>query len=53
MAKPQRKPKTQARHIDMPRSDYQPAVDIPGASLKIHPRRVFQANKVQTRVTYG
>ena len=41
MAKPQRKPKTPARHIDMPKSDYQPSadekkqeVDMPGASLK-------------------
>lgn len=41
MAKPQRKPKIPARHIDMPKSDYQPSaeeknqeVDTPGATLK-------------------
>lgn len=41
MAKPQRKPKTPARHINIPKSDYQPTadekkqeVDMPRASLK-------------------
>ena len=41
MAKTQRKPKTPARTIKMPKSDYQPSsdekkqeVNMPGASLK-------------------
>ena len=44
MAKPQRSPKTPAKYIDMPKSDYQPTadekkqeVDMPGAPLETVP----------------
>ena len=52
MAKPQRKPKTPARHIDMPKSDYQPTadekkqeVDMPGASLETARKAFFRPIK--------
>ena len=52
MAKPQRKPKTPAKHIDMPRSGYQPSsdekkqeVDMPGASLDTVRKAFFRPIK--------
>ena len=52
MAKPQRKPKTPARTINMPKSDYQPGadekkqeVDMPGASLETVRKAFFRPVK--------
>jgi len=52
MATPKRKPKTPARHIDMPKSDYQPSakelkeeVDMPGADMKTLRRAFFRPVK--------
>ena len=52
MAKLQRKPKTPARHIDMPKSDYQPSsdekkqeVDMLGASIETVRRAFFRPVK--------
>ena len=51
MAKPRRKPKTPAKMIDMPKSDYQPSadekkqeIDMPGAS-KISENAFFRPIK--------
>ena len=52
MAKPQRKPKTPAKMINMPKSDYQPStdekkqeVDMPGASLETVRKAFFRPVK--------
>ena len=58
MGKPQRKPKTPARHIDMPKSDYQPTadekkqeVDMPGVDLETARRAFFRP--IKAGVSYG
>ena len=58
MGKPQRKPKTPARHIDMPKSDYQPSsdekkqeVDMPGVDLETARRAFFRPIKSRGLVT--
>ena len=52
MAKPQRKPKTPAKMIRMPKSDYQPSseekkqeVDMPGTSLETVRKAFFRPVK--------
>lgn len=52
MTSPKRKPKTPARIIDMPKSDYQPSkaekneeVDMPGASMNTLRRAFFRPIK--------
>lgn len=52
MATPKRKPKTPARRIDMPKSDYQPTakelkeeVDMPGADMATLRKAFFRPIK--------